>query len=82
MLHCVVPENIHPPPPHGGQQATGILRGGRVQKEVISEGVGGCLPLFFSRGLSKIGEFLVNNSFFVEQAIIYFNSSGRRGAGE
>ena len=35
------------PSPHGGQRK---FRGKGVQKEVISEGVGGCLQKFFSRG--------------------------------
>ena len=32
----------------------------------MSEGVGGCLPRIFSRGLNKTGEVLINNSFSVQ----------------
>ena len=34
------------------------------------------LTEFFSRGLSKIGELLINNSFSVEQAISYLTVAG------
>ena len=48
-----------------------------VQKEAISEGVGGCLKRFFFSGVSsKIGDLLINNSFSVEQAISYFPVTG------
>ena len=40
--HCVVTENIHTP--HGNSE--GIGRGGRFQKEAISEGVGAFLQRF------------------------------------
>ena len=55
-IQCVVPENIHTPtPPHPLQpqrRATEIPRGGGVQKEAISEGLGGgaLLTEVFSRG--------------------------------
>ena len=54
--------------------ATEIPRGlGRgVQKEAISEGVGGCYRGLFPGGLSdhEIGELLINNSSF-EKAVSY-----------
>ena len=62
-MQCVVAENIHNPL----RRATEIARGGGdVEKEAITEGVGGCLQRSFSRGLSKIGELSLNNSFSVE----------------
>ena len=60
---CVVPENI----PHTSPLPT--------EGNGISEGYG-LLTEFFSRGLSKIGELLINNSFSVEQAISYFTVTG------
>ena len=73
---CVVPDNIpHTPPPPSSRRATVNRRGGGVQKKAISEGCG-LLTEFFSRGLSKIGELLMNNSFSVEQAIRYFTVAG------
>ena len=73
-MQCVVAENIHNPL----RRATKIARGGGdVEKEAITEGVGGCLQRSFSRGLSKIGELLLNNSFSVEKAYIsYFTVTG------
>ena len=65
---CVVPENSHTSP----QRATEILRGGGVQKMVISNGVGMLTVVFFPVGLSKIGKLLINYSFSVEEAISYF----------
>ena len=46
--------------------------GGGVQKEAISEGVGGCYRGLFPGGLSdhEIGELLINNSSF-EKAVSY-----------
>ena len=46
--------------------------GGGVQKETISEGVGGCYRGLFPGGLSddEIGELLINNSS-VEKAVSY-----------
>ena len=73
-MQCVVAENIHIPL----RRATEIPRGGGdVEKEAITEGVGGCLQRSFSRGLSKIGELSLNNSFSVEKAYInYFTVTG------
>ena len=65
---CVVPENSHTSP----QRATEILRGGGVQKMVISKWVGMLTVVFFPVGLSKIGKLLINYSFSVEEAISYF----------
>ena len=65
---CVVPENSHTSP----QRATEILRGGGVQKMMISKGVGMLTVVFFPVGLSKIGKLLINYSFSVEEAISYF----------
>ena len=47
--------------------------GGEWPKEAISDvrGSGGLLTEVFPRGLSKIGELLMKNSFSVEQAISY-----------
>ena len=53
---CVVPENSHTSP----QRATEILRGGGVQKMVISKGVGMLTVVFFPVGLSKIGIKVIN----------------------
>ena len=47
-----------------------------AQKETISKEVGDCLERFFPGGLSKIGEFLIDNSFSVEKAISYFTVTG------
>ena len=65
---CVVPENSHT----SSQRATEILRGGGVQKMVISKGVGMLTVVFLPVGLSKIGKLLINYSFSVEEAISYF----------
>lgn len=65
---CVVPENSRTFP----QRATEILRGGGVQKMVISKGVGMLTVVFLPVGLSKIGKLLINYSFSVEEAISYF----------
>ena len=57
---CVVPENIHNPPLHGGQQK--IPRGGgagRVQKEAIFVGCGAVFRGFFPGGVSKI-QWVIN----------------------
>ena len=61
-----------PPPPLPSWMATEIPtgRGGRVQKEAISEGVGGCYRGLFPGGLSETGELLINNSS-VEKAVSY-----------
>lgn len=64
----VVPENSRTSP----QRATEILRGGGVQKMVISRGVGMLTVVFLPVGLSKIGKLLINYSFSVEEAISYF----------
>ena len=74
---CVVPENIpHTSPSlHFPTEGNGNSEGRGVQKKAISEGCG-LLTEFFSRGLSKIGELLMNNSFSVEQAISYFTVAG------
>ena len=69
-MQCVVPENIHTPPlpasplPHGGQRQfreEGCPKGDNFQ----GGGAGGCLQRFFSGGLSKIGELLMNNGFLM-----------------
>ena len=69
----VFPENIHDPPlppfPHEWQQKF-QRDGGGVQKEAISEGVGGCYRGLFPGGLSETGELLINNSS-VEKAVSY-----------
>ena len=52
---CVVPENIHTPPPHGGQQKIPRGGGGRgVQKGAIFVGCGAVFRGFFSGCVSKI----------------------------
>ena len=61
------------PFPRPPWRAKKILRGGGVQKEEISKGVGGwLLRVFFLGVLSKIGKLSKTNSCFVEQAISYF----------
>ena len=77
-LCCSRKYPYHPPPPPPHTEATEIpRRGGGVQKEAISEGVGCCLErFFFPGGLSKIGQLLINNSFSVQQAISYFIVTG------
>ena len=74
---CVVPENIpHTSPPLPlPTEGNGNSEGRGIQKKAISEGCG-LLTEFFSRGLSKIGELLMNNSFSVEQAISYLTVAG------
>ena len=70
----VFPENIHDPPlppfPHEWQQKFQGDGGRGVQKEAISEGVGGCYRGLFPGGLSETGELLINNSS-VEKAVSY-----------
>ena len=63
-LHCVVPENIHTlpvPPQRNSDGRWGGPKGGNFR---------GCGVLFraffFSGGLSKIGQLLINNSFSVK----------------
>ena len=76
--NCVVPENIPHTPPPSPRRATVIPRGGGgggVKRRQFSRGVG-CLQSLFSRGLIKIGELLINNSFSFEQAISYFTVTG------
>ena len=67
------PENIpHTPPlplPTEGNGNSEWRAGGSKRRQ-FPRGVG-CLQSF-SRGLSKIGELLINSSFSVEQAISYF----------
>ena len=53
---------------NGNRNSNGT--GGRVQKEAISEGVGGCYRGLFPGGLSETGELLINNSS-VEKAVSY-----------
>ena len=62
-----IPHTLPLPLPTEGN---GNSEGRGVQKKAISEGCG-LLTEFVSRGLSKIGELLMNNSFSVEQAISY-----------
>ena len=75
MEHFVVPENITIPPPPPPRRATGI-RGGGVQKEAFSERIEVAYRGIFPGGLSKIGEFLINNCFSVEQAFSYLTVNG------
>ena len=59
----------HPPPsPTNGNRNSDGIRG--VQKEAISEGVGGCYRGIFPGRLSEIDELLINNSS-VEKAVSY-----------
>ena len=53
---------------NGNRNSNGT--GGGVQKETISEGVGGCYRGLFPGGLSETGELLINNSS-VEKAVSY-----------
>ena len=71
------------PYPHPRSEGNGNSEAGgggerRVQKEAISEGMGGGVAYrgFFPGGLSKKGELLINNSFSVEQVISYFAVTG------
>ena len=54
----------YPYPPSNGNRNYEGMGGGVVQKEAISEGVGGCYRGLFPGGLSdhEIGELLINNS--------------------
>ena len=62
----------YPPPPFSRRATEG--RG--LQKEAISEGVGGCLQkIDFSADLSEIVELLINNSSSVEQTFSYFTAT-------
>ena len=47
---CVVPENIHTPSPHGGQQKIPWGGGAGGPKGGNFRGVWGCFQRFFSRG--------------------------------
>ena len=67
-MQCVVPENIHTPPPPR-RRAMEVQRGGGVQKEAISEGVGVASRVFCLGALSKIDE----------QAISYSGGSSEGG---
>ena len=62
----------YPYPPSNGNRNSEGMGGGGVQKEAISEGVGGCYRGLFPGGLSdhEIGELLINNSS-VEKAVSY-----------
>ena len=65
----------HPSPPslmNGNRNSKGT-GGGGVQKEAISEGVGGCYRGLFPGGLSETGELLISNSS-VEKAVSYLLS--------
>ena len=55
-MYCVVPENIPRRATESGGEG--------LQKEEIPDGVRGRLQMIFlfPRGLSKIGELLINNS--------------------
>ena len=57
-----ISRNYPYPPSNGNRNSEGM--GGGVQKEAISEGVGGCYRGLFPGGLSdhEIGELLINNS--------------------
>ena len=65
-----ISRNYPYPPSNGNRNSEGI--GGGVQKEAISEGVGGCYRGLFPGGLSdhEIGELLINDSSF-EKAVSY-----------
>ena len=65
-----ISRNYPYPPSNGNRNSEGI--GGGVQKEAISEGVGGCYRGLFPGGLSdhEIGKLLINNSS-VEKAVSY-----------
>ena len=65
-----------PPPPALSKEGNRNSKGRGVQKELNSEGVGGCLKRCFSRGLNMISELLINNSFSVDQAFSYFTVTG------
>ena len=67
----------YPSPP---RRATEIPRGGGggAPKGDIFRGDGGCFQRYFSRGLNNIGEFLINNCFYVEHAFSYYTVSGRQ----
>ena len=69
---CISRKYPYPPHPplNGNRNSKGM--GGGVQKETISEGVGGCYRGLFPGGLSddEIGELLINNSS-VEKAVSY-----------
>ena len=73
-LQCVVPKNIHPPHPHGGQRK--FRGGGGSKRRQFPSGRGVAYRGFFPGGLSKIGELLINTSFSVEQAFSYFTVTG------
>ena len=66
----------YPPPPSPPTEGNGNSEGSGGPKGDIFRGDGGCLQRYFSRGLSKIGEFLINNCFSVEQAFSYFTVTG------
>ena len=51
---CIIPP---PPPPINGNRNSKVMWG--VQKEAISEGVGGCYRGLIPGGLSEIGELLI-----------------------
>ena len=63
------------PPPLFSQRST---EGRGLQKEAISEEVGGCLQRFFSADLTEIVELLINNRSSVRQAFSYFTVTGLR----
>ena len=72
-MYRVVP---YPPPV---RTATGIPRPGGEEGPKggnFRGGGGAAYRGFFPGGLSKIGELLINSSFFVEQVISYFAVTG------
>ena len=69
----------YPPPPAAAAplEGNGNSEGREGPKWGNFQGDGGLLTeVFFSNCLSKIGELLINNSFFVAQAISYFTVTG------
>ena len=69
-MQCVVPENTHAPPTPNGERRKFQGGGGGVWKEVISEGVGGCLKSFSFQGVwVRLLSHSINNIFSVEHAI-------------
>ena len=80
--HCVVPENIHTPPPAPHHhlsyptEGNGISRGEGPKRDNFRGGGGSLTEFVFSGGLGKIGKLSINNSFSVEQAISYFTVTG------
>ena len=68
---------LPPPPPNGGQREfQGKGRGGGSKRRNFPRGIEVAYRGIFPGRLSRIGEFLINKCFSVDQAFSYFTVNG------